>query len=83
MILKHQMRVKLTCVLKKHCVKTKNIRSFFWSVFSSIWTEYVNLRIKSEYREIRTIKNPVFGHFSRSEHYQLLASDSLGIGSTS
>ena len=26
----------------------------------------VNLRIQSEYRNIPTIKNPVFGHFSRS-----------------
>ena len=28
----------------------------------------VNLRIQSEYRKIRTRKNSVFGHFSRSEH---------------
>ena len=37
-----------------HCVK---IRSFFWSVFS--W-------IQSEYRKIRTRKNTVFGLFLRS-----------------
>ena len=27
----------------------------------------VSLRIQSEYGKIRTRKNPVFGHFSRSE----------------
>ena len=30
----------------------------------------VNLRIQSEYRNIRTIKNFVFGHFSRSDILQ-------------
>ena len=33
-----------------HCVKSDQIRSFFWS----------------EYMKIRTRKNSVFGHFSRS-----------------
>ena len=28
---------------------------------------FVNLRIQSEYRKIRTRKNSVFGHFSRSD----------------
>ena len=41
-----------------HCVKSVQIRSFFWSVFSCI---------QSKYREIRTRKNSVFGHFSRSD----------------
>ena len=40
-----------------YCVKSVQIRSFFWSVFS---------RIQSEYGKIRTGKNSVFGHFSRS-----------------
>ena len=40
-----------------HCVKSAQIRSFFWSVFSCIWTEF---------REVRTRKNSVFGLFSRS-----------------
>ena len=40
-----------------HCVKSVQIRSFFWSVFS---------RIRTDYGEIRTRKNSVFGHFSRS-----------------
>ena len=34
----------------------------------------VNLRIQSKYRKIRTRKNSVFGHFSRSVAYQLIAS---------
>ena len=40
-----------------HCVRRDQIRSFFWSVFSSI---------QSECRKIRTRKNSVFGYFSRS-----------------
>ena len=41
-----------------HCVKSVKIPSFFWAV--------VNLRIQSEYRKIRSRKNSVSGHFSRS-----------------
>ena len=40
-----------------HCVKSVQIRSFSWSVFSCI---------RPEYRKIQTRKNSVFGHFSRS-----------------
>ena len=40
-----------------HCVKSVQIRSFFWSVFSII---------QSECGKIRTRKTSVFGHFSRS-----------------
>ena len=40
-----------------HCVKSAQIRSFFWSVFSCI---------QSKYRKIRTRKNSVLGHFLRS-----------------
>ena len=47
--------------------KSVQIRSFFWSVFSCIRTE-VNLRIQSEYGKIRTRKNFVFRHFSRSDY---------------
>ena len=38
-----------------HCVKSVQIQSFFWFVFSCIPTEYGEIRSK------------VFGHFSRSE----------------
>ena len=48
-----------------HCVKSVQIQSFFWSVFSCIWWEYGDL-LQSEYRKIRTRKNSVFGHFPRS-----------------
>ena len=39
-----------------NCVKSVQIRSYFWSVFSNI---------QSEYRKIRSRSNSVFGHFSR------------------
>ena len=39
------------------CVKSVQIRNFFWSVFSCI---------QSEYKKIRAIKNSIFRHFSRS-----------------
>ena len=32
-----------------HCMKSVQIRSFFWSVFSCIWTEYEDFRSKSPY----------------------------------
>ena len=53
------------------CVKSIQIRSYFWPVFSCIWTEYGDLLrlrrfIQSEYRKIRTRNNSVFGHFSHS-----------------
>ena len=51
-----------------YCVKSVQIRSYFWSVFSRIRTEYeVSLRIQSECGKIRTRNNSVFGHFLRSE----------------
>ena len=40
-----------------HCVKSVEIRSFFWSVFSCIRTEH---------RKVRSRKNSVFRHFSCS-----------------
>ena len=50
-----------------YCVKSVQIRSCSWSVFSHIQTEYrVSLRIQSKCGKIRTRINSVFGHFSRS-----------------
>ena len=46
---------------KPHCVKSVLIRSYFCSLFSSIWTEY---------RKIRTRNNSLFGHFSRSASFR-------------
>ena len=59
----------------KHCVKSVQIRSFFWSVFSRIRIELglnterysVSLYIQSKCGKIRTRKNSVTGQFSRSE----------------
>ena len=53
-----------------HCVKSVQIRSFFWSVFSRFWTEYGDLRSKFLYsvqkRKNTDQKNSAFGHFSCS-----------------
>ena len=56
-----------------HCVKSVQIWSFVWSVFSHIRAEYgairsisVSLRIQPECGKIRTRQNSVFGHFSRN-----------------
>ena len=46
-----------------HYLKSVQIRSFFWSVFSHIRTEYVNLRILSEYGKKRTRKTPYLHTF--------------------
>ena len=65
---------KQNVVRNNHYVKSVQIQSYFWSVFSCIQTEYVDslrLRIQSEYRKIRTRNNSVFGHFSRSEQSSL------------
>ena len=47
---------------KKHCVKSVQIWSYFWSVFSCI---------RIEYRKIRARTDSVFGHFSRGEEYTI------------
>ena len=50
-----------------HCVKSVQIWSYFWSVFSCIWNEYGGLLHKSPYsvriQEMRTTKKSIFGHF--------------------
>ena len=51
-----------------HCVKSVQIWSYFWSIFSCIQTEYGEIRsIQSEYWKIRIWNNSVFGHISRSD----------------
>ena len=61
-----------------HCMKSVQIRSFFWSVFPVFGLNAeiygVNLRIQCEYRKIRTRKNSVFGHFLRSVSHSILFS---------
>ena len=62
-----------------HGIKSAQIRSFFWSAFSRIPTEYGDLpntefflvRIQSEYGKILTRKNSFFGCFSRNEGYTI------------
>ena len=47
-----------------HYVKSVQIWSYFWSVFSCI---------QSEYRKIRNRNNSVFGHFTRSRQVHITA----------
>ena len=53
------------------CLKSVQIRSFFGSVFSCIWTEYIEILRISPYSvrmwENTYQKNSVFGHFSHSD----------------
>ena len=49
----------LLILMFPHCVKSVQIRSFFWSIFS---------RIRTEYGEIRNISPYVFGHISHSAY---------------
>ena len=55
-----------------HCMKSIQSRSFFWSVFSCIRTEYRDLLGKSPYflriQENTDQKKLRFGHFSRTNH---------------
>ena len=61
---------QLKLVHSFHCAKSVQIRSVFWSLFSRNRTEYRETRsIQSKCGKIRTRKNPVFGHFSRSVLY--------------
>ena len=57
-LLKSRQNRKLRQILRiPHCVKSVQIRSYFWSIISCICTEYT---------KIRTTNNSIFGHFSRS-----------------
>ena len=49
---------KYDLFMKTRCLKSVQIRSFFWSVFSYI---------QSKYRKMRTRKYSVFGYFSLSD----------------
>ena len=57
----------------QHCEKCVQTRTFFWSVFSRIRTEYGEIRSIFPYsvrmRENTDRKNSEFGHFSRSATY--------------
>ena len=58
------------CINVNHCVKSVQIRSYFWSLFSCIRTEC---------RKIRTRNNSVFGQFSRSEYFVEETANSLSL----
>ena len=62
--LKHQNSAWLT-----HCVKSVQIQTFFLVLIfpHSGWTRWISVFIPNT--KIRTRKNSVFGHFSRSECY--------------
>ena len=49
-----------------HCMTSVQMRSFFWSIFSRFRTEYLFV-FSSKCGKIRSRKNSVFGHFSRSD----------------
>ena len=49
-------RLYVSRTLLLHCMKSFQIQSFFWSVFSCIWTEYGDLLRKSPY-SVRTQEN--------------------------
>ena len=58
--------------LNSHYVKSVQIRSFFWFVFSRIWTEYREILRKSPYlirvrENTDHIKSSVFGPFHAAE----------------
>ena len=52
---------KLKCIWNTLREKCSNME-FFWSVFSCIWTEYGKIRAR---------KSSMFGHFSRSDKYEI------------
>ena len=51
----------------RHCMKIIQIRSYFWSVFSFI---------QSQYREIRTRNNSALVHFLRSAYHTYFNAES-------
>ena len=57
---------KLNFIKSKPGVKIVQIRSFFWSVFFHIRTEYCISPYSVQMRENTDQKNSVFGYFSRS-----------------
>ena len=58
---KNLLQIKARFISSSHCVKSVQIRSNFWSVFS---------RVRSKCRKIWTINYSVFGHFSRTVNRQ-------------
>ena len=59
-------------LIKHHCVRSVQIRSLFWSVFSRIRTEYGEIRsifpCSVQMLENADKNNSKYGHFLRSVH---------------
>ena len=55
-----------------YCVKSVQIRIFFWSLFSCTRTAYT---------KIRTRKKSVFGHFSRNNSVKIISIQFFGLSS--
>ena len=51
-----------------HCMKSVQIRRFFWSVFSRIWTEYGEIRSISSY-SVQMRENTNQKKTSKNEHF--------------
>ena len=61
----HDLIMTKTVSTNDYCVKSVQIWSFFWSLFSHIRTEYreISLRIQSKYGKIQTRKTPYLDTF--------------------
>ena len=70
-VVDEELKQRMAVIAVKHCVKSVQIRSFFWSLFIRIRTEYGEILRISLYSariwENTDQKNLVFGHFSLSE----------------
>ena len=73
------------CLYHDHCVNSFQIRSYFWSVFSCIWTKYGDLLRKSPYSvQIQENKDqkklriwPLFAQYLMQKLYCQLSSTPL------
>ena len=74
------LRIVKSCEL--HCVKSVQIRSFFWSAFSCFWTEYgyllrkcpysVRIRENTDQRKLRIWTLFTQGYFPKTFHHRCL-----------
>ena len=63
-------KIRKNICFAEHYQTSFHIRRFSWSVFSRIPTQYfLSLRIQSNCGKIRTRKNSILGHFSRSGNH--------------
>ena len=64
---------KLAIKNKEHCVKSVQIRSFFWSVFSCIWTGYpVRIQGNTDQKKLR-----IWTLFTQRKYHQQNASHQI------